>query len=120
MEEVTGGSENVFQLNKCFASFWNDVDTEKKQKGEYEILRKVEASWGSFCSYFFRKKKKKKALVHASAGRKGCCPMHLLLIFQCSYVSLIRYCFLDSVCLNVRSSLHTTETIMALNKDSSG
>lgn len=60
MEEVTGGSENVFQLNKCFASFWNDVDTEKKQKGEYEILRKVEASWGSFCSYFFRKKKIKR------------------------------------------------------------
>lgn len=44
MEEVTGRSDNVFQLNKCFASFWKDVDTEKKRKGEYEILRKLEAS----------------------------------------------------------------------------
>lgn len=30
---------------------------------------------------------KKKTLGHASARRDVCCLMHLLLIFQCSYVS---------------------------------
>lgn len=33
MGEVTCTSETLYQLNKCFASFWKGVDTEKKQKG---------------------------------------------------------------------------------------
>lgn len=48
MGEVTCISETLYQLNKYFASFWKGVNTEKKQKGEYEILRKLGASWVSY------------------------------------------------------------------------